>query len=261
MIEFKNIEELEREYKEGKIKREFVSTGIKSLDEILGGGITSGLTILGGKPGYGKTTLAFQIASNIKQLGKTVLFYSYEMPATDFAEKSLKLKAALGNVDAVQRGNLYIVDAEDVLIEELVKSIEAKVKEYGEVIVVIDYLQIIQTAGSSDVRANVEKCVRLLAKVAKKHKIPIILLSSLSREAYRQKTLEMSAFKESGAIESSAVTILGIESSDDSKNDIYRNCTIRILKNRYCSGKDKVVSLAFQAEDAYFREEDAIYCI
>lgn len=261
MIRFRSIEELEQEYIEGKIKREFVPTGIKSLDKMIGGGITSGLTVLGGKPGYGKTTLAFQIASNIKNLGKTVLFYSFEMPATDFAEKSLKLKAVQGNVDGVKRGNLYIVDAEDILIEELVKSIETQVKEYEDVIVVIDYLQIIQTTESSDARANVEKCVRLLAKAAKKHKIPIILLSSLSREAYRQKTLEMSAFKESGAIESSAVTILGIEASEDSKDDICRNCRIRILKNRYSGGKDKVVSLAFHPEDAYFREEDAIYCI
>lgn len=261
MINLINIEQLEQDYKDGKIKREFVSTGIKSLDDAIGGGVTSGLTILGGKPGYGKTTLAFQIASNMKCQGKTVLFYSYEMPATDFAEKSLNLKAAQGNVKTTEHGNLYIVDAEDVSIEELVKSIEEQSQECKDLIVVIDYLQIIQTEGLNDVRASVEKCVRLLAKVAKKHKIPIIVLSSLSRDAYNKKILEMSAFKESGAIESTAVTILGIEASEDSKDGIYRNCKIRILKNRYKRGKDKLVPLVFQAEDSYFRDEGTIHCI
>lgn len=261
MINLMNIEQLEQDYKDGKIKREFISTGIKSLDETLGGGITSGITIIAGKPGYGKTTLAFQISSNLKNGGKTVVFYTYEMPAVDFAEKSIKLKKAQGNMVKEAQGNLFMVDAEDLLLKELVKNIEIQAQEYKNLVVVIDYLQIIQTKGIFDIRANVDKCIRDITRVAKKYNIPIILLSSLSRDAYHKRELEMSALKESSTIESSAVTILGIEASENKKEDKNRKCAIRILKNRYKKREDKLIHLEFQAEDAYFREEETVYCI
>lgn len=54
-------------------------TGIKKLDQMLGGGLYAGLTFLGARPGMGKSTFALQIASEIAAAGSPVLFYSLEM--------------------------------------------------------------------------------------------------------------------------------------------------------------------------------------
>lgn len=56
-----------------------VSTGIKSLDCALGGGVSAGLYVLGAIPNLGKSTFILQIAQNISKSGTPVLFFSMEM--------------------------------------------------------------------------------------------------------------------------------------------------------------------------------------
>lgn len=64
-------------------------TGIKKLDQMLGGGLYAGLTFLGARPGMGKSTFALQIASEIAAAGSPVLFYSLEMPSVRMEAKIL----------------------------------------------------------------------------------------------------------------------------------------------------------------------------
>lgn len=250
-----NIEELEKFYTENNFKRIKIRTGIQSLDDMLEGGISRGVTVLGGMPGYGKTTLAFQIAYQMKNDGKKVVFYSYEMPAIDFAEKSIKLKMLQGAEACEEHGELFIVDAEDIYLEDLEKHIKQQKENNSDLVIIIDYLQIIPVKQSNDVRAKVEKCIESLSKLAKKLQIPIILISSLSREAYKNKkgTIEMSSFKESGVIEYSATTILGIEATEQ-EDATYINCNIRVLKNRYGGGKGRTVPTRFYGKEGFFKE-------
>ena len=57
-----------------------VKTGIKPLDKKLNGGLCGGsLTVIAGRPGIGKSSLAFQIAGNIAECVKRVLLFSFEM--------------------------------------------------------------------------------------------------------------------------------------------------------------------------------------
>lgn len=67
----------------------FIKTGFKSLDAALGGGIANGLTILGAKPGSGKTSLVHQIAESISSDGIPVLYFSLEMSREQINAKSL----------------------------------------------------------------------------------------------------------------------------------------------------------------------------
>ena len=64
-------------------------TGIKKLNQMLGGGLYAGLTFLGARPGMGKSTFALQIASEIAAAGSPVLFYSLEMPSVRMEAKIL----------------------------------------------------------------------------------------------------------------------------------------------------------------------------
>ena len=54
-------------------------TGIGELDRVLGGGIVQGsLTLVGGDPGIGKSTLLLQVCRNLSRQGRTVLYISGE---------------------------------------------------------------------------------------------------------------------------------------------------------------------------------------
>jgi replicative DNA helicase len=67
-----------------------ISTGFKSLDNELGGGLRTGsLIILGGIPSLGKTTLALNIANNVAKTGRDVLFFSLEMSRVELVLKSI----------------------------------------------------------------------------------------------------------------------------------------------------------------------------
>lgn len=66
-----------------------IKTGIKELDELLGGGLTAGVIMLGGHSSMGKSTLALQIAENISAQKIPVFFYSLEMSKISITAKSL----------------------------------------------------------------------------------------------------------------------------------------------------------------------------
>lgn len=64
-------------------------TGFKNFDRNLGGGISPGLTVIGGEPGLGKSTFAMQLAENIAASGTPVLYFTCEMPAKWIAAKAI----------------------------------------------------------------------------------------------------------------------------------------------------------------------------
>ena len=76
------------------------STGFDLLDSCLGGGLRGGeLTVLGGAPGVGKTTLALQIARNIASAGSRVSYVCYEHTGQELLTRLLLMEAGLGYPD------------------------------------------------------------------------------------------------------------------------------------------------------------------
>lgn len=75
-----------------EIPDERVILGIEELDRVLGGGMTKGSSILlGGDPGIGKTTLCFEIASRMVELGKNPLYVSGEESIRQLAARRKRL--------------------------------------------------------------------------------------------------------------------------------------------------------------------------
>lgn len=73
----------------GELHRKSFSTGLKTLDEKLNGGLSEGLTIIGGGSSMGKSTLALQIAEFIAKNNTPVFYYSIEMSKAHIATKAL----------------------------------------------------------------------------------------------------------------------------------------------------------------------------
>lgn len=78
---------LDQRFKPDAKRPERLQTGISSLDQILNGGLSPGLIILGGTPGVGKSTLALQIAAHVAGSGHPVLYFSLEMQAVQILAK------------------------------------------------------------------------------------------------------------------------------------------------------------------------------
>lgn len=235
-------------------KMDFFSTGFRNLDSVLDGGFYAGLYVVGAVSSLGKTTFCLQIADSIAQLGQGVLIFSLEMARNELIAKSVsrltliesfreyhsKIYArttrdiltatrykSYGQAEKklIQKAiasyaqfgeNIYITEGiGDVGIEQ----IKSKVREYVELtgqfpVVVIDYLQIIApfSMRATD-KQNVDKAVLELKRLSRDYNIPVICISSFNRDNYMA-PVNVSSFKESGAIEYSSDVLIGLQYAD-----------------------------------------------
>lgn len=226
----------------------YVSTGFSELDKELDGGLYPGLYILGAISSLGKTTLLLQLADQIAAAGKDVLYFSLEMAASELISKSLSrltyqncgrdtqnAKTARGITTASRYQN-YSQAEKDLInkaievyssyagrlvmyegignigVEEIKKAVaEHKALTGVTPLVFIDYLQIL---APYDMRAsdkqNTDKAVLELKRLSRDYKTPVIAISSFNRDNYTSE-VNMTAFKESGAIEYGSDVLIALQ--------------------------------------------------
>lgn len=154
-----------------------VKTGIKPLDKKLNGGLRGGsLTVIAGRPGIGKSSLAFQIAGNIAECGKRVLFFSLEMD-----EPGLRKKMSKQGFEAYEN-NVIVYDKPAVSVEYITQK--ATSLENIDAIFV-DYIQLMRGKNNklSSCKQEVEEIVSGLKLLAEKMNVPIVVVSQLGRNA------------------------------------------------------------------------------
>jgi len=179
-----------------------VSTGFKQLDEYTSGLQAGDLIIVAGRPSMGKTTLAVNIAENAALgSGKSAAIFSMEMSAESL---TLRMISSLGRINQsnlrsgrlqeedwpridsamTQLGNASIfVDETPGLTPTEIRARARRLKrERGLDLIVVDYLQLMQVAGTKENRATeISEISRSLKALAKELKVPIIALSQLNR--------------------------------------------------------------------------------
>jgi len=147
-------------------------TKIGELNRVLGGGIVPGsLTLIGGAPGVGKSTLLLQVANQISLDYGQVLYISAEE-----SEHQVKLRADRLNIAS---SNLY------VLAETNYFSIEEKIKEMEPELVIIDSIQTIYNPDYSSAPGSVSQvreCTSKLMRLAKVENIPVFLVGHVTKE-------------------------------------------------------------------------------
>lgn len=222
----KVIDQLSEAYnlnKEGKTVG--LLTAFGEIDEHLGGLQSSQLYILAGKTSMGKTALATNIAFNVAQSGKSVLFCSLEMSGEEIATRILSNLSKVnskdikkGTVDDVDFGKVDTAYRENSDIKLEVKNIpdvagilslaRRKKQHEGLELIVVDYLQLLDEQDKNNNRTQeITKISRGLKLVAVELGVPIIALSQLSRKGEDRRPI-LSDLRESGSIEQDADVVM-----------------------------------------------------
>ena len=255
-----------------------LSTGLKDLDRAISGLNKSDLILLAARPGMGKTSMALNILLDAgKKSGKTVAFFSLEMSKEQLAMRLISGECFVDNkklvtgklteqdwesvamaADSLNRANILIDDDSSVTVAD----INAKCRRVDNLgLVVIDYLQLMQSAGgktrASDNRQQVVSDIsRSLKIMAKELNVPVLCLSQLSRanESRTDKRPMLSDLRESGAIEQDADIVLFLYRdgyyNKDSENPNLAECII--AKNRH--GETGTVQLQWMPEFTTFSD-------
>lgn len=148
------------------------SSGDKELDLVLGGGIVPGsLTLIGGSPGVGKSTLLLKIGGNLAKSGKIVLYVSGE-------ESSGQIKLRADRLDSTHK-NLYLLP--EISLQNILKALHTK--KYDAL--VVDSIQTLfsdkLTAAPGSV-SQVREITFELMRYGKEHDLAIFIIGHITKE-------------------------------------------------------------------------------
>lgn len=130
-----------------------IKTGIEELDRVLGGGFVNGsLTLLGGEPGIGKSTLILQICNEIKVNGK-ILYVSGEESAEQIKLRADRLE--------VKKDNLMFLAETDI------DNVEAQIEKLDPEFVIIDSIQTMYSDEITAAAGSVSQVREITARVMK----------------------------------------------------------------------------------------------
>lgn len=130
-----------------------IKTGLEELDRVLGGGFVSGsLTLLGGEPGIGKSTLILQICNTIKIDGK-ILYISGEESADQIKLRADRLK--------INKDNLLFLSETDI------DNVEYALEKYEPKFVIIDSIQTMYSSEITSAPGSVSQVREITARVMK----------------------------------------------------------------------------------------------
>ncbi len=235
-----NFERISQIFNEGK-RITGLSTGYHQLDNLTSGFQPSELLVLAARPSMGKTALALNIAENVTVHGnKTVAIFSLEMSKESLLLRLLSSDAQIdshkfrtGHLSREDGGKipislsrlaeapLWIDDMGSATVVEMGAKLRRLKRDKGLSLVVVDYLQLVSARGRFGNRnEEVSSITRGLKGLAKELKVPVLVLSQLTRAPEREdRRPQLSDLRESGAIEQDADVVMFIHRPNAFKPD------------------------------------------
>ena len=185
-----------------------LSTSDQELDRVLGGGLVTGsVTLIGGEPGIGKSTLMLQLALNIEN--KKVLYISGEE-----SEQQIKMRAE--RITSTPRADCYILT--ETSTQNIFKQIESLEPE----IIIVDSIQTLHSAHIDSTPGSVSQvreCTAELLRFAKETDTPVFLIGHITKDG---------AIAGPKILEHMVDTVLQFEGD---RHHVYR--ILRSIKNRF----------------------------
>ena len=219
--------------------REWFTTGISGIDDETGGIYPGGVTLLAGKAGSGKTTLAMQILTRAaKGQGNKIYVFSGDQPNRDIAVNVLCSELRLSDTEALRPHNVN--RAMDVMTSGWDFFLDEGAFELGRMLAVtrrkiaqgyrfflVDYLQLVAVPGK-DKAEKAEEVANAFKALAKQFNIYTMLVSSVVKgdQKHRNDSPEMEDMRGGNDVAHAADQIWALKSSGVSTVNLH------VLKNR-----------------------------
>ncbi|WP_294363537.1 DnaB-like helicase C-terminal domain-containing protein [uncultured Clostridium sp.] len=211
-----------------------MESGYKRLDAIINGFEKTCYIVIGARPGVGKTAFSLELAKRLSNKNK-ILYFSLEMPFEQLGQRLLtnitsvplrNIKTGRITDDTFNRllygaselckNNCYVVEKENLKIEELVSICTSYQRKNGLDGIIIDYFTLLKSYKSfKDTRLLYNYISEELRMLSKKLKINIILLAQCNRKADEKRELQLNDLKETANLEQDANIVIFLEQKDD----------------------------------------------
>ncbi|MBA7547766.1 Replicative DNA helicase [subsurface metagenome] len=252
-----------------------VSSGFDEFDEITTGFQPSEFIVIAGRPAMGKTAFCMSIAQYASISKNTpVAIFSLEMSKSQLVQRMLCSEARI-DAHSLRKGRLTESDwptlsmaagrlaSAPIFIDDTagITCLEIKAKarrlkaQHNLSLVIIDYLQLIQSSGRIENRQQeITEISRSLKGLAKELNVPVIAVSQLSRavEQRIERRPRLSDLRESGAIEQDADLVVFIYREEYYKPKTEKKGIAEVIISKQRNGPTGKVELTFVKEYAKF---------
>lgn len=254
-----------------------VSTGFYDLDKLTNGLQKSDLIIVAARPAMGKTAFALNIAQFAAiHDARTVVVFSLEMSSAQLVQRMLCTEASVASqnikegtlspeemqrllevMNPMSNCKLFVDDSGNATVPEIRSKCRRLRARYGLDLIVIDYLQLMQSASGgrkTDSRTQeVSDITRQLKLLARELDVPIILLAQLNRgpETRTDHTPLISDLRESGSIEQDADMVMLLYRPAYYDDELDSTADVIIAKHRH--GPTGTINLVWQGEYTRFQ--------
>lgn len=278
---FERLDELHKD--KGKLRG--ISTGFRSLDNLLAGLQRSDLFVLAARPAMGKTAMVLNLAHNVAtKAEQPVLIFSLEMSKEQLVDRMLSRESGV-NAWALRTGNLtdadfekighamgtlseaqiYIDDTPGLTIAELRTKAKREAHRHPLGLIIVDYLQLMsggsRFAGQSNRVQEISEISRGLKGVARELNVPLIALSQLSRsvESRSPQIPQLSDLRESGSIEQDADVVAFLYREDYYNPETTKQNILEVHVRKHRHGEVDNVELYFDREKQRITDIDRVH--
>ena len=220
------------------------STGIPDLDKASGGLARPGLNILAAKPGVGKSALARTIIRHATNNGQRVFWYSqdqaqnqvFELEVARLKRISVEMVRKLGENElrqAIETVRNEVWRSLVILVDRPLKlaQLTANIKTAAPALVVVDYIQIIDT-GHSDEYEAITATSKALKTLALQMRIPVLALAQFNRQYRAGQPPSLAQLRGSGQIEQDADVVWALDRDTTLATTEEQEAYLYILKNK-----------------------------
>ena len=259
-----------------------IHTGFENMDKFAGGLTRGEITIIGGRPGHGKSTMLLNLLSNILAEKRKVILFNRELTNVEVLKKLLALESGRLSYSMIRQG---IYDTKqlqelDRIRDYIAKKYDPKhfrmydqirdfptaateIKKFKPDVIIDDYIQLILPSGKEDQRRlQIERIINDYKWIAKEYGSVVILASQLNRslETRGNPRPQLSDLAESGSIEQVAENVFfvyypyKIDQKPEGKHQLY----LVAAKVRY--GETGVIPMAYDGDKCkIYNNEDELY--
>lgn len=239
-----------------------ITTGLADLDHAIGGLQNGRLYTVAGRPGMGKSDFGIALARNAARAGHRTHVASIEMANDEVIDRWVAAGSRIP-ATALSNGRLgdkawphittALTDLADwpLTIDDdpatNVGTIRADARKTEAELVIIDYIQIVDTAQAESRQIEVTALARALKRLARDLEIPVVILAQLNRgpEARINKRPMLADLRESGAIEQESDVVIGLYRDEQYHEDTRDRGVMELILMKNRTGPVKTVKVAY----------------